>query len=306
MVVVDNAATVPAHRPLDAMALAAGLLAPLTWGLTGVFIRWLQGTPTLAIVAARLLLATIVLMPWVLRRQRRLRAFLNPLAVPMGAYYIFATEAFVRAPVVEVTLVVGSAPVIAVGLECLRGRRPGPQQMIGACLALLGLVLFLRPGTGLSAERISGYLFAFAAAAASAFYAVSLRVRAQSGRPADPLALTVGACALGAAASLVLLGAGPPPSLSALGPPAVLADLLLLGIVSTALPTLAFGVASARLPAVLTTSLGLMTPLFAAVFAGVLLGEWPAMAALPGALITLAGVVVVLRAPVRPPPASGP
>jgi drug/metabolite transporter (DMT)-like permease len=303
---VQTTADVQPHRHLDSLALAAGISAPLTWGLTGVFIRWLHGTPTLAIVAGRLLLATAVLLPWVMRRRGRVRDFLNPLAVPMGAYYIFATEAFVRAPVVEVTLVVGSAPVLAVGLEYLRGRRPGSQQVIGACVAVLGLVLFLRPGAGLSAERIAGYLFAFAAAAASAFYAVALRVRAQSGRPVDPLALTVGACAIGAAVSLVLLGGGLKSALSPMGSAKVLADLSLLGILSTALPTLAFGVASARLPAVLTTSLGLMTPLFAAVFAGLLLGEWPASAALPGALVTIAGVVAVLRAPVRPPTATDP
>jgi hypothetical protein len=42
----------------------------------------------------------------------------------------------------------------------------------------------------------------------------------------------------------------------------------LLGALSTALPTAAFSIASARLPTVLTTSFGLSTPLFTALFAG--------------------------------------
>jgi len=64
----------------------------------------------------------------------------------MGAYYILATEAFARAPVVEVTLVIGSAPVIAVGLERLRGARPVRQQVIGAIVAVVGLVLSTAQG----------------------------------------------------------------------------------------------------------------------------------------------------------------
>jgi drug/metabolite transporter (DMT)-like permease len=52
---------------------------------------------------------------------------------------------------------------------------------------------------------------------------------------------------------------------------------------------------------VLTTSLGLTTPLFAALFAGLVLNEWPVLAAVPGALVTIAGVVIVLRSPARRP-----
>jgi len=289
-----------AGQSLDPLAVAAGLAAPLTWGLTGVFVRLLHGTPTLEIVAGRLLIAALVLLPWVLLRNRTLvPALLSPLAATMGAYYILATEAFSRAPVVEVTLVVSSAPVIAVALERLRGVRPVRQQAIGAVLAVVGLILFLRPGSGFGAQRALGHLFAFGAAIASAAYAVWLRARAQARVPTDPLALTLGACALGTAASLVLLGPEIGTSFAILRSPRDLTNLALLGIVSTAVPTLAFGIASVRLPPVVTTSLGLTTPLFAAMFAGALLGEWPAFAALPGALLAIAGVTVVLRSPSR-------
>jgi drug/metabolite transporter (DMT)-like permease len=218
----------------------------------------------------------------------------------MGIYYLFATEAFARAPVVEVTLIVGSAPVLAVGLEHVRGLRPVRQQVIGAIVAVLGLVMFLRPDNRISDERALGYLFAIGAAVTSAAYAVGLRARAQSRRPLDPLALTVLACVFGAAASSLLLSQSGVASVLPVSSPAQDLYLALLGSVCTAVPTLAYGIASARLPSVLTTSLGLMTPLFAAVFAGLLLNEWPALAAVPGALVAIAGVVIVLRAPARP------
>jgi drug/metabolite transporter (DMT)-like permease len=298
----DRAAARPSRAELDSLALAAGIVAPLSWGMTGIFVRLLHGVPTLGIVAARLVVAVVVLSPWILRRRDRwAHAIRNPWALAMGAYYVLATEAFVRAPVVDVTLLVGTAPIVAVGLERLRGHRAQRQQLMGALIAVVGLVWFLRPDAGISAERGLGYLFALGAAAASAAYAVGLRAQAEAGRPLDALSLTVAACVLGATASLALLaGDG---ALGALVRPSAvqMLHLVLLGVLSTAIPTLAFGIASSKLPSVLTTSLGLMTPLFAALFAGLLLGEWPTATAVPGALIALTGVVLVLRAPIRVP-----
>jgi len=280
-------------RGLDRLGLSAGLLAPVAWGFTGVFVRLLHGVPTLAIVAGRLLIAALVLIPWVLLRGRDfIGACRSPLSAAMGAYYILATEAFARAPVVEVTLVIGSAPVIAVGLERLRGVRPVRQQVIGAIVAVAGLVLFLRPRAGVGTDRMFGYLFASGAAVASATYAVGLRGRTLSNRPVNALALTVAACALGAVASFVLLGREIQASVAAIAAPTKLIYLILLGLVSTAVPTLAFGIASLRLPPVLT-------PLFAALFAGWLLAEWPLPSAIPGALIAIAGLGLVLRSPPR-------
>jgi drug/metabolite transporter (DMT)-like permease len=251
-----------------------------------------------SVVAVRLAIAALILMPSALRRRELWSSALrNPLAAVMGAYYLFATEAFARASAVEVTLLVGSSPVIVVGLERLRGIRPVRQQLIGALVAVLGLLLFLRPSNRISSERALGYVLALCAAAASATYAVGLRRRAQSQRPLDPLVLTVQACVMGSAASFMMLGRNiktvswPSPTESVY--------LVLLGVVCTAVPTLAFGVASARLPSVVTTSLGLMTPLFAALFSGLLLNEWPDLGAIPGVCITMLGVATVLRAPSR-------
>ena len=298
---MDQIASVrPRREHRDSAALAVGLVAPITWGMTGVFVRLLHGVPILQIVATRLLVAVVLLSPWALRRRHLFQdVFRSPLAAAMGAYYIFATEAFARAPVVEVTLLVGSAPVIAVGLEFLRGLRPTREQILGALVAISGLVIFLRPGGNITNARGLGYVFALGAAAVSAIYAVGLRARVQSQRPLDPLALTIWACMLGVLASFLLsvrtLGHGGLPAPSA--HESML--LVLLGGLSTAVPTLAFGIASARLPSVLTTSLSLTTPLFAALFAGLFLAEWPALVAAPGALITVAGVVMVLRSPAR-------
>jgi drug/metabolite transporter (DMT)-like permease len=39
----------------------------------------------------------------------------------------------------------------------------------------------------------------------------------------------------------------------------------------------------------------LVTPFFAAIFAGLALGEWPAVSAVPAALLTIVGIILVVR-----------
>jgi drug/metabolite transporter (DMT)-like permease len=117
---------------------------------------------------------------------------------------------------------------------------------------------------------------------------------AGSDRPPDPVCVAAVACLVGATAGAALVGifgSAPLPAFTVHD----VGTLVLLGALSTALPTAAFSIASARLPTVLTTSFGLSTPLFTALFAGTVLQEWPAASTLPGALATLFGLGLVVR-----------
>ena len=283
------------YSEYDRLGLVAALVAPVAWGLTGVFIRLLHGMAPMTIVVGRLLVASVALgVVLVLRRPRLTRLRRSWSSLAMAGYYVLATEAFARAPVVEVTLLVGMAPVLALGIDRLRGRKVPAPQLVGVILAVGGLVAFLLPGKTLAGTTLSGDLLALGAATASAVYALQLRRMAGSDSPPDPVCVAAIACLVGAIAGAVLVGIfGSPPH------PAFTAHevgiLVLLGALSTALPTAAFSIASARLPTVLTTSFGLSTPLFTALFAGTVLQDWPAAATLPGALITLLGLALVVR-----------
>jgi drug/metabolite transporter, DME family len=283
------------HSAYDRLGLVAALIAPIAWGFTGIFIRLLHSLPPMTIVVGRLLVASVALGIVLLFRppgRTRLRWSWSSLA--MAAYYILATEAFARAPVVEVTLLVGMAPVLALGMDRLRGRKVPAPQLFGVILALGGLVAFLLPGKTHADIKVSGDLLALGAATASAVYALQLRRMAVSDSPPDPVCLAAIACLVGSIAGTVLIGILGSPT----HPPFTVRDvetLVLLGALSTALPTAAFSIASARLPTVLTTSFGLSTPLFTALFAGTVLQEWPAPATLPGALLTLLGLALVVR-----------
>jgi drug/metabolite transporter, DME family len=284
------------HSAHDRLGLLAALVGPVAWGLTGVFIRLLQGLPPMTIVFGRLLTASVALgIVLLLRPPVRVRPQWLWASLAMAGYYLLATEAFVRAPVVEVTLLVGMAPVLALGINRLRGVTVSVQQLLGVILAVAGLIAFLVPGGTPAATKLSGDLLALGAATVSAVYAIQLRRMQSSDNPPDPVCVAAIACLVGAiaaAALVVLFGAPTHRALTAHD----VGMLVLLGVLSTALPTAAFSIASARLPTVLTTSFGLSTPLFTALFAGAVLQEWPAVSTLPGALITVLGLAFVVRA----------
>jgi drug/metabolite transporter, DME family len=284
------------HSGYDRLGLFAALVAPVAWGLTGVFIRLLHGLPPMIIVVGRLLAASVALgMVLLLRAPGLARLRWSWASLAMAGYYVLATEAFVRAPVVEVTLLVGMAPVLALGINRLRGIAVSVPQLCGVILAVGGLVAFLLPGDTPAETKLSGDLLALGAATASAVYAIQLRRMQGSDRPPDPVCTAATACLVGAIAGAVLVALFGSPTHRAFTAHDV-GMLVFLGVLSTALPTAAFSIASARLPSVLTTSFGLSTPLFTALFAGVVLQEWPAPSTLPGALLTLLGLALVVRA----------
>jgi drug/metabolite transporter, DME family len=283
------------HSAYDRLGLVAALVAPVAWGLTGIFIRLLHGQPPMTIVVGRLLVASAALgIVLVLRRPGRTRRHWSWPSLAMAGYYVLATEAFARAPVVEVTLLVGMAPVLALGIDRLRGRKVPAPQLLGVMLAVGGLVAFLLPGKIHAGTKLGGDLLALGAATASAVYALQLRRMAGSDNPPDPVWVAAIACLMGAIVGAALAGVCGSPAHSAFTARDV-GTLVLLGTLSTALPTAAFSIASARLPTVLATSCGLSTPLFTALFAGTVLREWPAPATLPGAVITLLGLALVVR-----------
>ena len=286
----------------DRLGLACALTAAVAWGLTGIFVRLLDDLSPSLIVLVRMVIAFLAFSPFVLRDPAGfLAALRTPLGLFMGLYYLLATEAFTRAPVAEVTLIVGLSPIAALGLDRLAGTAIPRRSFVGALIAIAGLALFLAPSARAGGDaRLVGDGLALGAAAVSAAYAFNLRQRTLTGRALKTQSLAAAACAMGVAVAAggELLACLAHPAAGPLFVPDAgnLSLLLALGLVSTALPTLAFGLAAARLPTVVTTSFSLIVPLWAALFAGLFLEEWPPLLSLPGGIATLLGVWIVLRA----------
>ena len=281
---------------LDAAGLTAGLIAALSWGMTGTFVHLVTTASPGMITLCRLVVSALVLAAVSMLRRNETRPAAPWLAVAaMAAYYVFATEAFTRSPVVEVTLLVGSSPLIAVCFERIKGRPVSRIRLFGVVIAMAGLAGFVIPGSRYSFTSVIGDALALAAAAVSAVYVTRLRAAASAGNAPDGVAVAARASIVGAIASTVLLAIRGVDSLSRVSTHDWWV-LVLLGAFSTAIPTAAYSEASRRLPATVTTSLTLLTPLFAALFAGFLLGEWPIAARIPGGVLAFAGIcIVVLR-----------
>lgn len=294
-------------RGLDRGALLAAAVTAVGWGLTGAVIRLLPPVPAISVTAARLLVASLVTLPvlWLLAGTDRLvwRVWRQPSAYGLGAllagYYWLATAAFQLAPVGEVALLLSTPPLYVVIWYQLSGGRPGRGEIGGAVIAIAGLGLLLAPQWAMPTQdpgaRVTGDVLALCASALVAIYA--LYYRAMEASACAPhvggvmlLTFVIGASLLG------LLQAVVPHTTPA--PGFGVSDLPLLaalGVLCTALPSAAYAYAARRLPAVVTTSVSLLLPILAALFAFLLLGEGVPATAVPGAALVLAGIGLILR-----------
>jgi len=276
--------------------LLYAIFATFCWALTGVFIRLLDVPSSAMIIFGRLIIAAVVLMPLVIRDKEALgRAIRSPLSLLMALYYIFATEAFVRSTIAEVVLIVGLTPLIVLFIERYYGQKITANSIFGASVTVIGLAAFIFPSLNeFGEQRLSGDLFAFAAAIVSAAFAVGIRRRKLNNNPVKILSLTFVTFCYG-----IILSGG----LVYLNNPTFAVNLsqnnivlfVALGVISTALPTLSFGIAAARLSSVTTASLTLLTPIWAAVIGGILISEWPSPFSVPGGIITLIGLWFIIR-----------
>lgn len=290
------------------MAVAA--LTSLTWGLTGIFVRLLPSFSPLAITAGRLMIGLAAVLPvFILLRDRRrglIAALQHPvayvLAVLMAGYYLLATAAFQLAPVAEVALLISTTPLFVLALRWVRGTLPARSEIGGSLLALGGMALILVPKMSFSGEaavqHFYGDLWALCSAVLAAFYASIYRVLSERGRAPDASGVSVLTFVIGSVILILALALTPGSSgwsgSSGLDGTALWV-LLGLGVLSTAIPTLGFAIASRRLPPMVTATILLFVPVFAGLFAYVLLGETISLLFIAGCFLVLGGVAMILR-----------
>lgn len=229
------------------------------------------------------------------QERRRLLLFgLVGVAASTSLYYL----AVDRLPIAVALLVEYTAPLMLLGWGWARtGRTPSRATLVGAALAMGGLMLVLDLTGKIHLDPL-GLLFAFAAAVGNAtYFAMTARPS-----PLPPVAVAASGLVVGAAVIGVLVGVGMLP----LRVPAVRVDVsgvstswLVMVLVLGALPTaFAYGVStvSVRILGERTASfLALAEVLFAVLLAWALLGEAPAGVQLVGAALVVGGVALVRR-----------
>ena len=287
----------------DRFGIALVALAAATWSLAGVWIELLPGVPVSTIVMGRLAISLLLVGPvalWKWKALGRITPAVWGLALLMVAYYSVAVAGFRMTTVAEETLFLNVSPLFAVAWALVRGQRVLPGEKWGTGLALVGVAVILLPGlAGGGAEgltRVLGNAVTLAAAGGMAAYSIAFGHLRAAGRSPDPLlvtTLTFGVGALAMAALLLVRGSA---ALAGLDGPATWGALVGLGVLTTAIPTVAYSVASSRLAPILTTTVRLLTPAFGALAAWLILDEVPSIWLIPGGALVLGGLLLSVRA----------
>ena len=292
------------------MGLVFALISAAAFGMSGSLARSMLdlGWSPAAVVAVRMGGAFLVLLiPCLVQLSRtrfptarqsvKLVAF-GVTAVAMAQLCFFSAVQYLSVGVA--LLLEYTAPVLLIGYYWVRDRRrPAYAVLIGAAIALIGLVFVLDVRNGLTLNPI-GVLWGLGAAVGlSAYFILS---EDADDDPVHPLVLTTAGTGVGA---LLVLAVGLTGFLpfTAAGGTATLAGAavpwwlpLLLLITVAAVFAYITGIIGVRLLGGSVASfVSLSEVIFAVIFAAILLAQRPSGIQLVGGLLVLAGIAVVQR-----------
>lgn len=301
----------PILVPPRASALLSGCLAALGWGLTGTFIKLMPGFSTLDVLAIRLIVAFFTTLPVLVINASLRTQFFALIRTPMGLslsslmvfYYLFAVRAFQLAPVSDVVLIVGLSPLIGLAVKGALGHPVTWREGGGAGVAFWGLLLFVWPklqGADGQSTYLTGLFFAFLSACVSLGYASLFKYYAGRKTSLNPIAVALVTFMLGSVVVGGIVGVSTFQWMSHIQQSNMIWIALGLGTISTVVPTLCYSYAAKHLSPVVTTTLNLLTPIFAALIAVLLLKEAFPLISLIGAALIISGILLLsLPGPIR-------
>ena len=245
-----------------------------------------------------------------IRRMRRAAGIRLALAALAGLGLNLALfQAFARLPVAVAVAAFGCYPLLVAAWEAASRQRSAGAVRLGlATVAVIGLVLLIRPDPSVSVPAVGLLLALLAAVLHAAYIVLSRDGWGEIGDGAATfLIVATAATGLGVLAAVTRPAAALTP-----GTDLRLTTLLLLeGVLAGAAAPLLFLAGLRRIGATQTAVLSLCEPLAATLLAAVMLSQLPALSQLLGAaLLVGAGVAVQvvpgLSAPARPGPPSLP
>lgn len=295
----------PSNLPRQGLFFAA--LTFLTWGLPGVWTKLLP-FPAVFIVGIRMLVALVAVLPLVLLDRERRRQFPAALRDPIAwvlsfaltFYYLLGVSAFRFGTVAQTALLIGSAPLWIFASRVVRGQPIARREKIGFLTAAAGVLVVLAPGLLVSShsalEHLIGSILALSSALTSAVYAGTYRELHERHRPApNPLIIGVISSTVGGSA-LTLIGTAMHPHIwDHVFEPRNVWIFLAFGLISTAIPAVAYATAARLLPAVTVTTSQLMIPVVAAIAAALVLHEWPPINVYLGGALVMYGILHMMR-----------
>jgi drug/metabolite transporter, DME family len=272
------------------------LLAALCFGTTGTAQAVGPGAAPVAVGAARIVLGGLLLV-LVARAMRvrlpRLGASLVGMAAAVAVYQLsFFAAVRLTGVAVGTVVAIGTGPAAAGALgRLVNGERLSARWAQATILAAVGVLLLA--GDGGASVDLTGVALAVTSGVGYATYTVLSKRMLEAGEaPEGVMAAGFGGAGLLLLPALVLAGPG------FLATPGGLALAGYLAVVPTALAYVLFSRGLRHLSSGETATLVLAEPLTASVLGVVALGEHPSATAGAGALLVLAGLLV-LAAPGR-------
>lgn len=296
----------------------AGLLLvpPLMWAGNAVVGRLAAGhVPPLALNAMRWALAALILLPLAWRAlatpqaRREIALRWRPLSLlgllGIGAYNALQYSALTTSSVLNVTLIVASAPfwMLAIGAIFYR-TRPTAREAAGAALSLVGVLVVLSRGDPAQLAQVrfvSGDLLMIAAAIAWSFYSWLLArphpLLAPAARPDwDWAAFLLVQVLFGVVWAGI--AAGVEASVTQAGPrwsPMVVGVLAYVAIGPSVLAYRCWGAGVAAAGPAIASIFANLTPVFAALLSAAVIGELPQAYHVVAFALTVAGILVSVR-----------
>lgn len=279
-------------------------LTSAMWGLTGVFVHLLTPMSFWLIVGDRLFVASLVALLILIFSRTVWGSFLvtlrNPLAyflsIVLVGYYLLTTIAFQLSSVTEAALLLSTPPFFVLLWRWLRNITPNLLEVIGALMALSGIIFVVVCKNGCSnlefSGSINGDVSAICASALTACYAYIYNAMKNSNKAPDALTVSfltffIGSIVLGVVLRLDNLDAVDTGN-------QYVFIILGLGILSTAFPTIGFAIISRELSPLITSTASLLIPVFAGLFAFIFLDEKPSIYFFIGSAFVLAGVGMII------------
>lgn len=276
--------------------------AAVLWGTAGTAQTFLDAgeLSPLWVAALRLFFAACLFLPLLTYREG-CRALSIPkdgslrlilaCGVAMAAYNLLFFAAMRAAGVaVGTAIVIGSAPVWATAIECIRGgARPAPGRLFGLSIAIAGGVLMATAGREDFSVSLSALGVCLSAGLAYASFTVMTKELVGSLSPIRATALSFTLAMFLAFA--VAFAASPLPVLTLKG----IGVTLYLGLLTTGAAYLLFSSGLRHLKASTGVALSLLEPVTAFLLAVTVAGEAVTFSAVVALILLLGGLFLVLR-----------
>ena len=196
-------------------------------------------------------------------------------------------------------LFISASPLFILIFRWVKNDTPALIEIVGALISISGISLIvmdkINTSNSISLYNFIGDISAMCAAALTAFYSYTYSNLNKNNTAPETIGISMLTFALGTITlTLIVFSTSISLEFKHIDSKAIL-PFLGLGILSTAIPTIGFAVASKHLPAIITSTISLFIPIFAGLFAFLILDEILPTMFIPGSILVLGGIAMIVH-----------